>query len=42
MEKEDFKMTGVRIIFFILFTILVSCGVAGDPVRPESVKEISS
>jgi hypothetical protein len=42
VEKEDFKMTGFRIISLILFTILVSCGVAGDPVRPDSVKEISS
>jgi hypothetical protein len=41
VEKEDFKMMGFRIIFFILFTFLVSCGVAGDPVRPDSVKEIS-
>mgnify|MGYP003975009203 FL=1 len=32
----------IKLSFIICFTVLVSCGVAGDPTRPESIKKISN
>jgi hypothetical protein len=32
----------LKIILLVSFTVLVSCGVAGDPTRPGSSTEISS